>query len=51
VLCFNFTDECKKLMSKCRGLIGSGLNDEQILNEVFSKKHYKLPLEYNLFAQ
>ena len=51
VLCFNFTDECKELMSKCRELISSGLNDEQILNEVFSKKYNKLPLEYNLFAQ
>ena len=38
-------------MKKCRELINTDLNDEQILNKVFSDKYNKLPLEYNLFAQ
>ena len=48
VLAFNFTDECKILMQKCRDMISSGLNDQDILNNVFRDKYRQIDEVYNV---
>ena len=51
VLAFNFTPECRSLMSKCREMINStDYDDQQILNTVFKGNFLNIGIEYNISA-
>ena len=49
VLAFNFTDECRNLMSECRKLLDeTDYDDQYILNTVFKGKFSNIGVEYNV---
>lgn len=50
VIAFNFTDECKNKMAKCRDLIYKEKDDQRILNKVFGDTFYPMPIEYNAMS-
>ena len=51
VLAFNFTPECRSLMSKCREMISNtDYDDQQILNTVFKGNFLNIGTEYNISA-
>ena len=51
VLAFNFTDNCKKLLEKCRNKIGNLQDDQIIINDVFKDNITYITEEYNYMGK